>query len=463
MTAAVNGVVTDSSGAAIPGANVIAKDLDRGTTSTTITGNDGSYSFPRLPIGRYEVRVEHQGFQAAVQSNIVLVLNQAAKVDFRLQVGNVNQTVEVTSAAPVLETERTEVGTVIDSHAIVSVPLETRNYNQLALLTAGAVTTSPASFNTGQATFNSGRPDINGNREQASYYLLDGMENIEFVDNNVAYSPSVDAIQEFNLITNNPGAEFGQFLGGVISVSTKSGTNSYHGDLFEFFRNDKLNANEWSNNFNLLPNGQATPRPLLRWNEFGGTLGGPIKRDKLFFFADYQGSRFDTPASPTTITTFSNLERSQPGNFSDIPGIALHYPGTAIPIPGNNLNNANKCATAQMMQLNGKGGAPCVYMSPLAVKLLAAFPGASLAGTNNGTLNNLINSQHTYTNGDQGDAKVDWVPTAKGSRLRTLLAAVRHATDHQQPASALQQFRATIFFRFIRACSTIRTPLVRRS
>ncbi len=404
VNAAINGVVTDTSGAAVSGAKVTAKDLDRGTVFPTTTAGDGAYDLPRLPVGRYEVRVENPGFQSAVQSNVTLVLNQVAKLDFQLQVGNTTSTIEVTSAAPVLQTESTELGTVIGAHAIVAVPLETRNYNELALLTPGAVTTSPASFNYPQTTFNSGRPYINGNREQASYYLLDGMENIEFVDNNVAYSPSVDAIQEFNVISQNPSAEFGQFLGGVISVSTKSGTNSFHGDVFEFIRNDKLNANEWANNF------QNIARPLLRWNEFGATFGGPIKKDKLFFFVDYQGSRYDTPASGTPLATFSSLEQSQPGNFSDLPGATLHYPGTTISIPGNNLNNATQCATAQQMTLNGTPGhTPCIYISPLAVKLMAAFPKA----TGPGTTNNAINVQHSYINGDQGDARVDWAPTDK--------------------------------------------------
>ncbi len=264
------------------------------------------------------------------------------------------------------------------------------------------MTTSPAAFNYPQATFNSGRPYINGNREQATYYLLDGMENIEFVDNNVAYSPSVDAIQEFNVITQNPSAEFGQFMGGVISVSTKSGTNQYHGNLFEFLRNDKLNANEWGSNLT------GSPKGALRWNEFGGTFGGPIKRDKLFFFADYQGSRYDTPASPGKITTFSTLEQSQPGNLSDVPDISIHYPGSQTIIPGNNLSLANQCASAQQMALNATASAPCVYLSPLAQKLLGAFPKATLPGT----ANNALNETQSYINGDQGDAKVDWQPTA---------------------------------------------------
>ncbi len=290
-SAGITGKVTDPSGAAVANANVTARDADRGTVWNTKTNDEGAYNFARLPIGRYEVKVEASGFQTAVHTAFDLQLSQTAKVDLALTLGPVSQQVEVTSAAPVLQTQTTEVGSVMEANAIASLPLETRNYNQLTLLIPGAVTISPASFNTGLKTFNSARPNLNGNREQANYYLLDGMENTEFVDNNVAYSPSTDAIQEINIITNNPSAEFGQFLGGVINVGLKSGTNQYHGNLFEYLRNDFFNANEWSNNFNGLP----TPRE--RWNEYGGTIGGPIKRDKLFFFADYQGSRFDLPAT----------------------------------------------------------------------------------------------------------------------------------------------------------------------
>ncbi len=229
VTAAITGRVTDPSGAALPSAAVTAKDADRGTIWKTETNTDGIYNFPRLPIGKYEVRVEASGFQSAVHAPFALELNQTAKVDIAMVIGQVSQQMEVSGAAPILQTDTTDVSSVMEASAIENLPLETRNYNQLALLVPGAVTISPASFNTGLKTFNSARPNLNGNREQANYYLLDGVENTEFVDNNVAYSPSVDAIQEFNVITNNPNAEFGQFLGGVISVSTKSGTNTLHG------------------------------------------------------------------------------------------------------------------------------------------------------------------------------------------------------------------------------------------
>ena len=306
ITAAINGTVNDPSGSSIADAQITATDTDRGTVLSTKSNNAGSFDLPTVPIGNYVVRVERPGFQSQ-QSTVMLVLNQIAKIDFTLKVGSVTTAVEITSAAPILQTESTEINTVMDAHEIAALPLETRNYNQLTLLIPGSVTTSPASFNTGQTTFNSGRPYINGNREQASYYLLDGMENTEFVDNNVAFSPNVDAIQEFNVITNNPGAQYGQFLGGVISVSTKSGTNQFHGDVFEFLRNDFFNANEWSRNFSSDPSVNSTA-PKLRWNEFGGTFGGAAIKNKLFFFLDYQGSRFDVPstrARPALLQTWS--------------------------------------------------------------------------------------------------------------------------------------------------------------
>src|SRR5580704_154294 len=403
VMAAFTGKITDPSGAAVPDAKVTAVDNERGTMLTTTTSGNGIYDLPQVPIGNYNIKVERMGFQAAQESNVTLVLNQVARLDFQLKVGDVATSVEVKSIAPLLQTDSTQVSTVMDAQAISNLPLETRNYNQLALLTPGAVTTSPGAFNTGLATFNSGRPYINGNREQANYYLLDGIDNNEFVDNNVAFSPSVDAIQEFNVIANNPSADLGHFLGGVISVSLKSGSNQFHGDAFEFLRNDFFNANEWDRNFSPDPSVNSAP-VNMRWNEFGATLGGPIKKNKLFFFVDYQGSRFDTPATPSPVSTFTTQEGS--GNLSDIPGITLHYPGTTIAMPAN-LSQAAICGAGQTM-----GVSPCINgLSPTALKILSILPKPDLGGTNNGTQNNLSNSQHTYTNGDQGDAKVDWNPT----------------------------------------------------
>src|SRR6516162_11920582 len=233
ITAAITGKVTDPSGAAIAGAQITVTDVDRGTVWKTDTNMEGVYNLPRLPVGNYEMRVEGTGFQTAVRPRFNLVLNQTARLDFAMTLGQVTQNLEVTAATPLLQTDTTQVGSVMEASSIANLPLETRNYNQLTLLVPGAVSISPASFNTGQKSFNATRPNLNGNREQGTYSLLDGVDNNEFVDNGVAYVPSVDAIQEFNVITNNPSAEFGHFLGGVINVSTKSGTNQYHGTVFE--------------------------------------------------------------------------------------------------------------------------------------------------------------------------------------------------------------------------------------
>jgi len=393
----ITGKITDPSGAAVAGAGVTAKDVDRGTVWTAKTTDEGIYNFARLPIGNYTVRVEATGFQAALKPAFPLSLGQTATVDIALTIGQVSQEVEVTSAAPVLQTQSTEVGSVMGSASIANLPLETRNYNQLTLLVPGAVTISPASFNTGLKTFNAARPNLNGNREQANYYLLDGMENVEFVDNNVAYSPNIDAIQEFQVLTNNPNAEYGQFLGGVISVSLKSGTNRFHGNLFEYLRNDFFNANEWSNNFN------GVPTPRQRWNEYGATFGGPIKKDKLFFFTDYQGSRFDLPATSAPQTTFTAQNLS--GNLSDL-GVTLHYPGTTVPMPSN-LTQATICGAGQQMGVN-----PCISgISATALKIASALPKPNLPGLAGGTVNNLNNLVQNYTHGNQGDVKVDWAPT----------------------------------------------------
>jgi hypothetical protein len=400
VTAAITGKVSDPSGAGIACAMVTATDVDRGTILKTDTNADGIYNLPRVPAGTYEVRVEATGFQTAVRPAFQLVLNQTARVDFPMTIGQVTQNLEVTAAPPLLQTDTTQVGAVMEANSIANIPLETRNYNQLTLLVPGGVSISPASFNTGNSTFNSARPNFDGNREQANYYLLDGTDNNEFVDNNVAFVPNVDAIDEMSIITNNPPAEFGLFLGGVINATIKSGTNQYHGDVFEFLRNDYFNANEWSNNFNGLP----TPRQ--HWNQYGATFGGPIKKDKLFFFADYQGSRFDLPATPLALTTFTAADAT--GNLTDL-GTNLHYPGTNVPMPSN-LNQATICSGGMTMGVD-----PCIDgISPVAKKIAALLPAPNLAGSpgSNGTLLNLSDTQASYTHGNQGDIKVDWAPTA---------------------------------------------------
>jgi len=310
VTASIVGTVTDPSGAPINGAAVSATDTERGTVSSAKTNDAGAYNIPRVPVGTYKLEIAAPNFQRAVFPPFTLVLNQTARLDAQLKVGQVTETVEVTGAAPVLQTERTEVSTIIDSHTNDRLPLATRNYVQLTLLAPGAVSPDPSNFNNGDNTANGARPYINGNREQANNFVLDGMDNNQVSDNLLGFTPTPDAIQEFNLITQNASAEFGNFQGGIISTTIKSGTNSFHGDIWEYFRNDKLNSNSWENRFN------GAARNKLRWNMFGGTVGGPIVKNKLFFFFDYQGQRFDHPSTTRQAGLFTGAERT--GDFGDI-------------------------------------------------------------------------------------------------------------------------------------------------
>ncbi len=439
VTATINGTVTDPSGAAVSGARVVATDLDRGVKTTTTTNGAGAYTFPRLPVSRYSVRVEANGFQAAVKPEVLLVLNQIAKVDVQLQVGNVSQTVEVNSAAPILQTESTQVGTLIDSHALVSMPLSTRNYGELALLAPGSVTTNASSFTGGSGasaglnTFYSGRPYINGNREQDDNYILDGLDNNQADEGGIAYAPSPDAIQEFDLITTNASAEFGNYLGGIINATLKSGTNQFHGDAFEFFRNDKLNANLWQNNW------QHLARPLLRYNEFGGTAGGPIKKNKLFFFADYQGERYDQPGTAGGFTVFTAAERPGGGpngssNFGDLcTSIGGTFNGAGVcSNPVGQLYNPYSSSSPNTRSIFPNNIIPANLINPVAAKILSSslYP----APINGNFTNNAVNVSHSYTNGDQGDAKVDWIATDKDHVYgRYTQQYVTNPTTNSQP------------------------------
>jgi len=345
VTASILGTVTDPSGAPINGAEVKATSIERGTSFTAKTNDTGLYNITRLHVGSYKVEITAQGFQRTVYPPFPLVLNQTARIDAQMKVGQVTETVEVTGAAPILQTETTEVSSIIDSTSTDKLPLATRNYVQLTLLSPGAIHPSPTSFNNGDNTASGARPYINGNREQANNFLLDGLDNNQVSDNLLGYTPAPDAIQEFNLITNNASAEFGNFQGGIVSTTLKSGTNSFHGDVWEYFRNDKLNSNSWENRFN------GKKRNPLRWNMFGGTIGGPIVKNRLFFFADYQGQRFDHPSSTNSFTVFTDAERN--GDFSAI---------CTTGFTGGICNDRNKDGQVTHQLYNpcpGSGGAPC--------------------------------------------------------------------------------------------------------
>ena len=413
VTAAILGNVADPNGAPVANAKVTAKDEARGTVWKTETNSEGAFNLPRVPVGKYEVRVEAQGFRTAIRQ-AQLELNQTARLDFSLVIGEITQVAEIAAMPPLLQTDTTQLGTVIDSRTNVTLPLASRNYVQLTLLAPGSVNPNPMTLTGAGTSANSGRPYINGNREQANNFMLDGLDNNQVSDNLVGYAPSPEAIQEFNLITNNASAEFGNFQGGIISVTIKSGTNEFHGSAFEFFRNDVLNANSWSNNLT------GAGKPKERWNQFGGSVGGPIIKDKLFFFADYQGLRYNVPAATSFFTVLTNAQRQ--GNFSSLcktyrPSGECDFdlkPDTNDP---NKFIKVYKDGGMQLynpFQIGADGKRtifpfnriPANMIDPVAKTLFNSkfYP----APINDGLENNQINTSRNFTHGDQGDVKIDY-------------------------------------------------------
>ena len=423
VTASITGTVTDPSGAAVPGATVTATSVERGIAYTATSNGSGLYRIPQLPVGSYTVKTEKSGFAVASVPAFVLTLNQVAQIDITMKVGQASETVEVTGAAPVMETQTTQVDTIVNAATNDNMPLASRNYVQLTLLAPGAVSTDPSSFNNGNNTGGyGGRPLINGNREQANNFLLDGMDNNQVSDNLLGYTPAPDAIEEFNLITSNAPAEFGNFEGGIVSATIKSGTNQYHGDIWEFFRNDKLNAHNWADGFG--PNGTVLPKARTRWNMFGGTFGGPIIKNKLFFFADYQAQRFDVPASSQNDTIFTAAEQggdfsalctdpSKGGSFSGGictggTGIQLYNPCASFAAP---CTPTSAPATTRQPFMNNQ--IPAAMISPVASALFAS----SLYPTPNSTAlqSNTVNTLASAENVDQGDLKIDFKATQRDS------------------------------------------------
>jgi len=405
VTASITGTVTDPSGASVPGATVAATSVERGIVYTATTNDSGLYLIANLSVGSYTLKVEKSGFSSATRPAFVLTLNQVARIDIAMKVGQISETVEVSGAAPVLKTETTQVDTIINAATNDNLPLASRNYVQLTLLVPGSVSTDPSSFSSGNNTAGYGsRPLINGNREQANNFLLDGMDNNQVSDNLLGYTPAPDAIEEFNLITNNAPAEFGNFEGGIINATIKSGTNAYHGDVWEYFRNDKLNANDWANKV-VEPN---LPRTKLRWNMFGGTFGGPILKNKLFFFADYQAQRFDYPSSSSANTVFTAAQRS--GDFSALlaKGVQLYNPCVSFAAP---CTPSSAPATTRQPFPNNQ--IPMAMISPVASALFGSSLYPQAISTN--LQNNAVNTSNSLLNVDQGDLKIDFKATQKDS------------------------------------------------
>lgn len=306
----VVGTVNDASGAAMPQANVTLTNAGTGDRRTSQTDGSGSYQFVNLTPGQYRVEVEKTGFRRFLRENVVVEVQSAVRIDVSMQVGDVSQVVEVTSQVPLLQTENASLGQVVESRKVLEMPLNGRNIFGLVALVPGVVPGGQSGGTpTGTNPFAWGNFQIGGGQANQSASYIDGAPvNASYV-NLTALVPTQDAIQEFKVQTNALGPEFGRFAGGVINLTTKSGTNGFHGSAYEFFRNRSLNANTFFNNR------AGVARPAFSQNQYGANLGGPVVRDKTFFFGSWEGFRlrqgqsyvYSVPTDPMRAGNFADF------------------------------------------------------------------------------------------------------------------------------------------------------------
>ena len=306
-TGRILGVVTDPQGAMVPGVAITVTNVATGIKYKTTTDKDGAYQALNLPIGAYTVTAERPGFRKMVVNTGQLEINQNLKIDVALRVGAVSEVIEVTASGLAVETQSATVGDSVTSRPIVDMPLNGRNVFDLARLEPGVTDVNQTS----DKNYSGQNFSVAGGRIDSVTYLLDGGDNNNLLDNNVVYNPNPDAIAEFRILENNYSAEYGRNAGGIVSVVTKSGTNDWHGTAFEFLRNDAMAANTFFNNR------EGVPKSILKRNQFGGTLGGPVYKDKAFFFFSYQGQRLTQGMTPGVKTVFTDDELN--GNFSNSP------------------------------------------------------------------------------------------------------------------------------------------------
>ena len=409
ITGSVNGTVTDPGGAVVPGARIIVTNVATDLSTSTETNSAGVYSIRFLQVGRYTLTIEAPGFAKQMSKPFTLEAGQNAKLDSQLAMQGTVSTINVDSElVPLINTENAQLATTLDKTAIDAVPLIGRNFVQLTMFVPGAVSTTPANF-AGNAAIGVGgqQVSVNGNREQSNNYLLDGIEINETLNNGVGYNPSPDALDQVQVISANAQAEYGNVNGGAVIALTKSGTNSWHGSAFYFLSSGQLDANTWANKHNSV----ITPRQPYTQPIFGGTLGGPILRDRLFFFVDYEGGRYHQGGIGTATVATEKMRR---GDFSELlnPNI-MCAPGASC--TAKNLVQLYDSTSLPYKPYAGNLDVP--ILNPVA-KYLYAHPElyplpnqAPQVGTP--ATNNYRAPTKNARQNDQGDIKVDWKMTQK--------------------------------------------------
>jgi len=409
LSGSIVGTVLDEAGAAVPTAKVTLRNGATGFQRVAATNSSGQYAADNIPTGTYTINVKAPGFQTLSQSGVQLNYGQTVTVDLHLTVGAVEQTVNVHASAPLLQAQTGTVSASITNREVQQLPSNGRVFTSLLLQAPGAYVGSSSNVGSGvYAGLGSVNYSVNGSSAQMNSYLLDGLFNRGLWLSTLVMVPVLDSIQEMNVLTSNYDAEYGSAAGAVTIVETKSGTNQFHGDAFEYLQNTNLNANNFFNN------SQGLPRPALHYNQFGATFGGPIRKNKTFFFGDYQGTRRGEPETYTsTIPTIAERTMFETGNFAGL--------GTAIYNPFDTYTDPQGKLTRRAFSNNI---IPATMLDPAAVKLISLLP----TPTNSGKTNNFTFDPTSTQNINQFDLRADQ-NIATGDRLFVKYSFIRSLAD----------------------------------
>jgi Carboxypeptidase regulatory-like domain len=441
VTGSITGVVTDPSGAVVVGATVTAEDTATGVKTTAQTNGAGIYTIRFLPIGTYTLLVDAKGFTSEQVTPFALEIDQTAKINIAVKVSTSTTMVVNSTVHPILDTTDATLGNTLSTNEIQNIPLNGRNFSSLTLYQPGAIDTDPTGLNGNNAierdTFNSGVVAINGNREQANNYTIEGADDNEPQNNLIAYNPAPDAIAELRVVSANANATYGNANGGAVVTILKSGTNNYHGSLYDLLQSQILDANTWTNDHNV----PITPKNSYTQNIFGGTFGGPILKDKLFFFADYEGIRHHTGGKASASLLTPAMLR---GDFSALTAAGIQLYDTQ--------NNFAPYLNNQVPVVN-----------PVAQYLAAhpeLYPAPNSVPSDGLIQNNFQGSQSGFVSNNQEDFKVDWTPgdigringfysQGKGTDFTTALIPVFFPAHNSYPtkiagASFVHTFSPTI-------------------
>ena len=378
----IRGTVTDPSGSAVSGAKLLLTNEANGIQHETQSGTNGEYIFLEVPVGTYQLEINQQGFKKYLHKGLVVNLNEVVSLDTVLQVGGTAEIVEVTGAPPVVDTTSTQLGAIVNERSSTQLPLNQRDVYQLLQLQPGVQ--SQIGNNLFYGSDKAGVVTVNGGRGRANNYSVNGGDSNDLFANLPAVQPSPDSIEEFRVITNSFDAEYGRNSGAVVNVVTKSGTNDFHGSVFEFFRNDVLNAHGYTF--------QPTPKPPFKQNQFGGTLGGPIRKDKTFIFGSYEGRRVvrgivsqQVPV-PTAGDLAGNFGSAFPGTLNDslVANIFENRAGcrAGLSASGQASLDAAAAGTPQLYDSIFTGGVvPTQCFDPVAKNLVKFLPGSGGANS----------------------------------------------------------------------------------